>query len=158
MQTWKKHCPRITINRRTREQSSVEMAGIEPASKEFDQRYTTGLVYLCYLASMLPIDRSIDTSRLVLSQPLAASWLAAIRIVRRLTPTSRTKLGSNVTDLSQSMEQRLSPTRRKHIPVQKCCWHLNFAQLITRSRRPDLQSLTSRPCRSQSSPANRIIS
>jgi hypothetical protein len=33
------------------------MAGIEPASKKFDQRYTTGLFGLAFLVGLIPTDK-----------------------------------------------------------------------------------------------------
>jgi hypothetical protein len=35
----------------------VEMAGIEPASKKFDQRYTTGIFGLQVLVGLIPADK-----------------------------------------------------------------------------------------------------
>ena len=67
------------------------MAGIEPASKEFNQRYTTSIVGQKVLVDLVSADRAHGPPADLSLASNIGVMLAAVRISRRPCPRSRTK-------------------------------------------------------------------
>jgi len=75
----------------------VEMAGIEPASKKFGQRYTTSLVTVWFSQSGTPATGCSAASRCFFVSAYRHR-ADAIRFCRRLLPSSRIKYVADVAD------------------------------------------------------------